>query len=109
MTHPFATVADSSARVAERSSSSRASRTITTQRRHFGTTRKLPSGRWQARYFDSAGVRHKAPRTFASKTDALQWLATVEADLARGDWHDPKLAATTLNAWVEQWRPTTAS
>jgi integrase len=80
-----------------------------TQRRHFGTTRKLPSGRWQARYFDAAGVRHKAPRTFASKTDTLQWLSTVEADLARGDWHDPKLAATTLGAWVERWRPTTAS
>ena len=80
-----------------------------TQRRHFGSTRKLSSGRWQARYFDAAGTRHNAPRTFASKTDALQWLSTVDADLARGDWHDPKLAATSFAAWVERWRPTTAN
>ncbi len=33
-----------------------------TQRRHFGSTRKLSSGRWQARYFDAAGTRHNAPR-----------------------------------------------
>ncbi len=80
-----------------------------TQRRHFGSTRKLPSGRWQARYFDNAGERHNSPHTFASKTDALQWLATVEGDLARGDWHDPKLASTTFGAWVDRWRPTTAN
>ena len=80
-----------------------------TQRRHFGSTRKLASGRWQARYFDAAGTRHNAPRTFATKTDALQWLSTVDADLARGDWHDPKLAATSFAAWVERWRPTTAN
>jgi hypothetical protein len=32
--------------------------------RSFGTARRLPSGRWQVRYYDQAGVRHTAPRTF---------------------------------------------
>ena len=27
----------------------------------FGTARRLPSGRWQVRYYDQAGVRHTAP------------------------------------------------
>ena len=29
--------------------------------RSFGTARRLPSGRWQVRYYDQAGVRHTAP------------------------------------------------
>jgi hypothetical protein len=27
--------------------------------------------------------------TFASETDALAWLSTVEADIHRGQWVDP--------------------
>ncbi|MGW0103211.1 site-specific integrase, partial [Nocardia sp. NPDC003354] len=38
------------------------------RRREFGTVRKLPSGRWQARYLGPDGQRHKAPETFATKT-----------------------------------------
>jgi integrase len=76
--------------------------------RSFGTARRLPSGRWHVRYYDQAGVRHTAPRTFPSKADANRYLAQVEADLLRGAWTDPRLARITFGEWVEQWWPTTA-
>jgi len=77
--------------------------------RSFGTVRRLPSGRWQVRYYDHAGNRHTAPATFPSKADANRYLAQVEADLLRGAWTDPKLAQVTFGEWVERWRPTTAN
>ena len=40
----------------------------------FGTTRKLPSGRWQASY-NADGRRHWA--TFDAKADADVWLASA--------------------------------
>ena len=55
-----------------------------TARRAFGSIRKLPSGRYQARYFDAGAQRHLAPDTFATKADASRWLADVEVSLARG-------------------------
>jgi integrase len=76
--------------------------------RSFGTARRLPSGRWQVRYYDQAGIRHTAPRTFPSKADANRYLAQVEADLLRGAWTDPRLARITFGGWVERWWPTTA-
>jgi integrase len=76
--------------------------------RSFGTARRLPSGRWQVRYYDQAGVRHTAPRTFLSKADANRYLAQVEADLLRGAWTDPRLARITFGGWVERWWPTSA-
>jgi integrase len=76
--------------------------------RSFGTARRLPSGRWQVRYYDQAGVRHTAPRTFPNKADANRYLAQVEADLLRGIWTDPRLARITFGEWVERWWPTTA-
>jgi integrase len=76
--------------------------------RSFGTVRRLPSGRWQVRYYDQAGVRHTAPRTFPTKADANRYLAQVEADLLRGAWTDPQLARITFGEWVERWWPTTA-
>ncbi len=51
--------------------------------RPFGNIRKLPSGRYQARYWH-LGKQIAADTTFANKTDARRWLATVEADLVRG-------------------------
>jgi integrase len=74
--------------------------------RSFGTVRKLPSGRWQVRYYDRAGARHTAPRTFPSKGDATRYLTQVEADLLRGVWTDPRLARTTFGEWVDRWQQT---
>jgi hypothetical protein len=52
------------------------------RRNHFGSVRKLPSGRYQARYWH-AGAEHSAPVTYLTKADALAWLASVETDIHR--------------------------
>ena len=72
-------------------------------RRRFGSVRKLPSGRWQARYHDAAGNRFTAPETFPTKTEAHRWLSSAETDMGRGDWHDPRLADLGFDDWAERW------
>lgn len=74
-----------------------------TGRRRFGRIRKLPSGRWQARYPGRSGRDVTAPMTFATKGDAARWLVKVEADLARGRYFDPAAGQVTLQQWAEQW------
>lgn len=51
-----------------------------------GTLRKLPSGRWQARFQFPDGSRRPAPGTFLTKRDAQAWLAQQQADVTRGEW-----------------------
>lgn len=75
-------------------------------RRTFGTVRKLPSGRWQARYSTSTADRITAPYTFPSKVDAQRWLASIETDIARGTWNDPTLGRTTIAEWSDRWLAT---
>lgn len=72
-------------------------------RRSFGTTRKLPSGRYQARYYSPDGKRHSSPGTFLTKADANRWLAKVETDISAGKWQDPAQAETTLRAYADAW------
>ena len=62
-------------------------------------------GRWRARYRGPDGrVRS---RTFTRKVDAERFLATVEADKARGRWIDPELGKVKFGDWVERWMATT--
>jgi integrase len=70
-------------------------------RADFGTVRKLPSGRWQARYIDASGRRHS--RTFGTRGDASRHLAGVRADLDRGAWVDPNRGHDTLATYAERW------
>ena len=77
-------------------------------RRRFGSVRRLPSGRWQARYWDAAGNRAGAPKTFATKADAQRWLSAAETDMSRGDWHDPRLGDVPFGEWVDRWLTTKA-
>ncbi|MDP9336218.1 MAG: hypothetical protein M3Q30_23300, partial [Actinomycetota bacterium] len=73
-------------------------------RRQFGTIRKLPSGRWQARHRDTVTNRLlNAPTTFATKAAANRYLATVETDIARGVWHDPRQGDLTFAEWVQRY------
>jgi integrase len=72
-------------------------------RRTFGTVRKLPSGRFQARYPDPSGRRVSVPGTFATKTEAIRFLSTVETDLLRGQYVDPRAGDQTFVDWVEVW------
>lgn len=71
-----------------------------TTRTSFGNVRKLPSGRYQARYTDSREQRHTAPQTFATKKQAEDWLATQRADIVRGTWRAPELGAITLGSYA---------
>jgi integrase len=72
------------------------------QRSGFGSVRRLPSGRWQARYTDQGGTSRSAPFTFHTKQDAQAWLTTVRADLIRGQWLPPD-ADTTLRQYASVW------
>ena len=71
-------------------------------RRSFGTIRKLPSGRYQARYSDASGKQISAGTTFATKAAAHRWLATVEADLVRGTLADPAGARLRFADWADE-------
>lgn len=72
-------------------------------RRQFGSIRKLPSGRWQARYAETSGNLISAPTTFTTRGDASRYLARVQADLERGEWHDHRLGRITFGEWAERW------
>jgi integrase len=71
--------------------------------RRFGNVRKLPSGRYQARWEDKDGTEHKAPHTFAEAAEARRWLAAQETDLHRGGWVDPDKGRLTLRAYADDW------
>lgn len=71
-------------------------------RRHFGNVRKLPSGSYQASYWNE-GARHVAEATFPTKTAALGYLATVEVDLQRGIWIDPRDRDLKVEALSRLW------
>jgi len=42
-------------------------------------------------------------RSFARKADADRFMATVQADLVRGDWTDPRLSRISVEDWSERW------
>ncbi|MFT3832866.1 MAG: tyrosine-type recombinase/integrase [Micropruina sp.] len=69
-------------------------------RRTFGSLRKLPSGRWQARYTAPDQREHKAPTTFQTRGDAEAWLAGEWAGVQRGEWSPPAVVAEAKVAKV---------
>lgn len=69
-------------------------------RRRFGSVRRLQSGRWQARYYLPDGSRRSPAQRFATRTDALRFLATVEADLLRGTFRAPQEPGQTVAVWA---------
>ena len=72
-----------------------------TGRRHFGTVRKRPSGRWQAIYWYEGGLHSGG--TFSAKADALARLSTIEADFRRGAWIDPAAGQITMKQYATEW------
>lgn len=78
------------------------------RRETFGNVRKLPSGRFQARYTGPDGREHKAPTTFETKRDATTWLAMQQADITRRTWlpgvsgKDVPTLAEFAAAWLEE-------
>lgn len=73
------------------------------KRRQFGRVRKLPSGRYQARYAGPDGQLRPAPETFRTKRDADDWLADKQTELRRGDWHDPDAGKVAFGPYAAAW------
>ena len=85
---------------------------ITAGRALSGGGRRLAAGRAVAtarcrspfprpRYgTDDAGMV-PAPATFPTKRDADDWLATLQADMARGTWLDPRRSGVTLATYAQ--------
>ncbi|MER7939333.1 tyrosine-type recombinase/integrase [Streptomyces sp. NPDC053707] len=72
------------------------------KRRRFGSVRKLPSGRFQARYPGPDGLLRSAPETFPTQTDADRWLVRKEAEILDGRWKNPDdkvLFGVYADAW----------
>ena len=59
------------------------------------------SGNWQATH--KGPDRRERSKTFARKIDAERWLATQQADVARGQWVDPVVGRETLAAYARRW------
>ncbi|ATW48342.1 tyrosine-type recombinase/integrase [Streptomyces peucetius] len=75
------------------------------KRRRFGAVRKLPSGRFQARYQGPDGLMRSAPETFPSQTDADRWLVRKEAEILDGRWKNPDdkvLFGAYADAWFKE-------
>src|ERR1700691_3815719 len=70
-------------------------------RRHFGSVRKRPSGRWQALYWQDG--RDQSAGTFATKPAAQAHLSAMETDLRRGKWIDPRGGQVTLSEYANGW------
>src|SRR5690349_1380530 len=73
----------------------------------FGSTRQLPSGRWQAR-FRKAGMEITAPQTFGTQRDAERWLEGQRVDIERGVWTMPSKTLPgsdmpTVAQYAEEW------
>lgn len=73
------------------------------RRRTFGTVRRLPSGRWQARFYTPNGRRHLAPTTFATRAQAGRYLASVDLDRARGAGVDPRAGRERFADYAQRW------
>lgn len=75
-----------------------------TKREAWGSLRKLPSGRWQARYPAPDGETYTARTeddkalTFVTKTDARKWLASMHSKISLGLWEPPEVIAERRRA-----------
>lgn len=76
-------------------------------RNSWGSTRKLPSGRTQARYTGPDGGTYKAPNTFPDELSALGWLADKRREIDLGVWvppnQEPKRSIPTVGEMVSHW------
>ncbi len=75
---------------------------MSSNRRHFGNVRRLPSGKYQASYWHE-GRRHIAPETFKQRADAHAFLDAVSAAIGRSDWVDPELGRISFARYADLW------
>ncbi|MCF2526612.1 tyrosine-type recombinase/integrase [Yinghuangia soli] len=72
-------------------------------RRRFGTIRRLPSGKYQARYTGPDGIRYDAPDLFETFDDADDWLAAKQTEISQKDWRDPDAGAVEFETYALLW------
>jgi len=72
-------------------------------RRRFGNVRRLPSGRFQARYIGPDGLERKAPHTFDTERQAGRWLTVVESEIIKGEWAAPESGEIKLEEYGRKW------
>lgn len=77
-------------------------------RNKWGSTRKLRSGRYQARYTGPDGIQYKAQTTFPDELAALGWLASIRQTIDLGTWQPPEIApkvrkVPTVGEMVQLW------
>ena len=78
------------------------------QRRSWGQLRKLPSGRWQAKYTGLDLRVYPAPHTFETKLDAEGFLSGVRRKIDLDTWTAPTATPTpttprTVASYAERW------
>jgi integrase len=73
------------------------------RRRRFGAIRRLPSGRYQARYPGPDGVLRPADDTFGTKKEAEIWLTRKEAEILEDDWIDPDAGEVLIPEYGKTW------
>ena len=81
-------------------------------KRYFGNVRRLPSGRYQARYSGPDGQSYAAkkpngkPLTFDTQGDAEAWLALRHSEILRGAWlptSEPEAAPILFHVYATTW------
>ncbi len=72
----------------------------------MGSVRRLPSGRWRARWREPGSLKENG-HTFARRRDAEAFLARIEASMLEGTYLDPKLGRVPFREWVDKWWATT--
>ncbi len=63
-------------------------------------------GKWQVLYRDPATKRERSIGVFTRKGDATRMKRQLEYQLETGEWIDPALKQTRLDAWAAQWLAT---
>ena len=63
--------------------------------------------RWDVRYRDDA--RQQRKRSFERKLDAQRFARSVETDLLRGEWIDPRRGRELFEVWAAMWMETLES
>ena len=71
--------------------------------------RKARGGRaryaWKVRYRDPERIERA--RTFARKAEAERFAASIETDIARGEYVNPRAGRVPLREWATDWLQTT--
>jgi integrase len=68
----------------------------------MASIRRLPSGKWQARYRLVPNGRQYT-KTTVRKVDAQRWLDEQTAKIQTGTWTDPKTSRVSVGDWLDTW------